>query len=498
MEEGRSSELIVKKLVEDVENTLMISCSQSPYVCDKSLKTLFDELRSPINEKYIKQLDIDEKTRYYFEVIAKFYGEHAELASQRLKAYTNLFSNLYFPLIFALIYYRAIFHPKMDTTVYFLNVFLTGANRLFWSDVESQHHHQPASRNYDLGNFPTDIHNQTSENGSISSKPTPTNNILTTSEDSVNIASVVKNTKKSEKKDESSSTSMIVIRNKRFDYQRIFYYMKHVLLSEDKIPCLDSGVVNSKSLLLPDNNGTGDTSSLATFPYLSYYSDIISSSGTNNGSSVTAATTSENFMISMNKENTMGIVFKYYFYYHKSLKFFDKFLNNLADRECRLNPLLLGSKEQLVTFFYDLFVKETNIMLQSIVDESSLLKYLAGLNFINIEKIGAKTKLKLQDGLYLLTRPGQPIYPSRKVRHEATSTLDKLFPKGRLARFYLGSWFRIFHQVTWPKSVFLYIYDTTVQCFKYPFTIVFGRSNPEPDTAEMMAQLEDEEYPIKF
>lgn len=58
MEESHSNELIVKKLVEDVENTLMASCTQSPYACDKSLKILFDELRSPINEKYISKLNL--------------------------------------------------------------------------------------------------------------------------------------------------------------------------------------------------------------------------------------------------------------------------------------------------------------------------------------------------------------------------------------------------------------------------------------------------------
>lgn len=253
----------------------------------------------------------------------------------------------------------------MDTPVYFLNVFLTGANRLFWSDVESQQQRQPASHNYNLGNFTSDMHSKTNENGPVNSSTGPANNIVMTSEDSVNMASLVKSNKKSEGKEDSASTNRVIFRNKRFDYQRIFYFMKHVLLSEDKIPCLDTGVVSSKSLLLPDNCGNS-TSSSATFPNLSYYSEVMPSSDTSNGSIGTAATSSENYMISMNKENTIAIVFKYYFYYHKSLKLFDKFLNNVADRECRLNPLLLPCRDHLVTFFYDLFVKETNIMLQSV------------------------------------------------------------------------------------------------------------------------------------
>lgn len=168
-------------------------------------------------------------------------------------------------------------------------------------------------------------------------------------------------------------------------------------------------------------------------------------------------------------QDIIALVMKYYFYYHKSLKLVNTFISNVL-------KTLQNTDEQSL---YEMFIRENIIMMESISDESTLLKLVTNLKHIDPEKIDSKSKVKFQDALYTLTRVGPPLHPTRAIRHESNETLDSLFPGGKLARFFLGATFRILHTWTWPKSFLQYILERMWSGITLPYRLFNRIFNPE-------------------
>lgn len=184
-------------------------------------------------------------------------------------------------------------------------------------------------------------------------------------------------------------------------------------------------------------------------------------------------------------EDLISLIFKYYFYYHKSLKLFNNYIQFITSHQKEEPDTIME------VFLYEIFIRETIIMLESINDEEILLKLIQNLKFLNMEVIDSNSKLKLQDILYILTRPGPPHYPTRSIRHESNETLDILFPKGKIARFFLGATFRIFHNLTWPTSMFLYFVEKIWGIITYPYHFFYKLFNPDLFSLDIEFDIED-------
>eukprot|EP01080_Neovahlkampfia_damariscottae_P006373 gene6373-10380_t len=208
------------------------------------------------------------------------------------------------------------------------------------------------------------------------------------------------------------------IENRTFNYREVYYYLKNCLLQNCKI--LEN---------FQDNKPSQD-------------------------------------LIHLKIQDLIAIVLKYYFYYHKSLKMMDHYVQKLTTFYCKEKE----EKEQLSFLIYDVFVRENHTILNSLQHEELILKILLNLQNLDMEKITSKSKIKLQDTIYSLTRPGPPVYPTRIVRKNATSTLDILFPGGKIARFLLSASFRIFHHFTWPKSALFWAAEKIWSTVTYPYS----------------------------
>jgi hypothetical protein len=181
-------------------------------------------------------------------------------------------------------------------------------------------------------------------------------------------------------------------------------------------------------------------------------------------------------------EDVIALVMKYYFYYHKSLKVVNAFIGKIKTVE--------------EVSLYEIFVRENIIMMESISDEEILIKLLTNLKHLNIEKLDNKTKVKFTDALYTLTRPGVPYHPSRNVRHEASQTLDALYPGGKLVRMVIGASFRILHTWTWPKSLLLYVLEKIWDAVSWPYRFFNRLFNP--DIFALDIEFDSDDIEVEF
>jgi hypothetical protein len=112
----------------------------------------------------------------------------------------------------------------------------------------------------------------------------------------------------------------------------------------------------------------------------------------------------------------------------------DSYVGKLVNFYCTKDE----EKSQLKDLIYDFFIREINGIFNSLQNEELICKILSNLQTLNIEEnLTSKSKVKLQDSIYSLTRPGisfffsskgPPLYPTRIVRKNASVTLDILFP----------------------------------------------------------------------
>jgi hypothetical protein len=104
----------------------------------------------------------------------------------------------------------------------------------------------------------------------------------------------------------------------------------------------------------------------------------------------------------------------------------------------------------------ELFVRESMLQLHDLRSEAAASRYLRGLSFTKSLSVSEATRVRLRNALYALTIPGDGPASSRALRQQARNTMDTLFPEGWLPRMLINAGFRVFHTLTWPKSVFLW------------------------------------------
>ena len=63
-------------------------------------------------------------------------------------------------------------------------------------------------------------------------------------------------------------------------------------------------------------------------------------------------------------------------------------------------------EEEIKKQLCDTFLRECMIMMESISDEDTLTKLITNLKHVKIESASSTMKIKFQDILYTLTRPG--------------------------------------------------------------------------------------------
>eukprot|EP01138_Halocafeteria_seosinensis_P009403 gb/GECG01009608.1/.p1 GENE.gb/GECG01009608.1/~~gb/GECG01009608.1/.p1 ORF type:complete len:826 (+),score=74.25 gb/GECG01009608.1/:1-2478(+) len=102
------------------------------------------------------------------------------------------------------------------------------------------------------------------------------------------------------------------------------------------------------------------------------------------------------------------------------------------------------------------FVHETSELLRMVQHENALLRILRGLRCLADPRLAAfldgRTAAKLQDEIYAFTSPGGPTFPTRAVRRTALETLDTVFPRGSGIRRAVSVLFRLVHPYYWPGS----------------------------------------------
>eukprot|EP00762_Andalucia_godoyi_P005971 ANDGO_00075.mRNA.1 hypothetical protein NAEGRDRAFT_80606 len=101
----------------------------------------------------------------------------------------------------------------------------------------------------------------------------------------------------------------------------------------------------------------------------------------------------------------------------------------------------------------ELFMRESLLQLHHIRNKNVLLRYLSGLAYTRKIPFLEETRVRLHKTLYSLRISGAGLCADVEVRRAAKSTMDALFPEGKLSRKILGAPFRIFYSATWPTSV---------------------------------------------
>lgn len=146
--------------------------------------------------------------------------------------------------------------------------------------------------------------------------------------------------------------------------------------------------------------------------------------------------------------------------------------------------------ERQVSEFVDIFVSENIIFLIGVKDENYKLKTLVNMkSYFSQDMLvfcSKNMKLQLQQILYSHTRPGNPFWPSRKIRHHAEGSLifflqnefliliifskkkdvlNTISPYSSLPRKILRMGFRMFYQFSWPISLTFWSIETIFSIF---------------------------------
>lgn len=95
-------------------------------------------LEQDVQQQQQQQAGANTNILYYYEFLSDYLYHHNEEALALLdKTCVPLFSNAHFPSIFALLFHRWLFQSK-NFSLSRYNLFLKGANRLFFRDVTNR------------------------------------------------------------------------------------------------------------------------------------------------------------------------------------------------------------------------------------------------------------------------------------------------------------------------------------------------------------------------
>jgi len=153
---------------------------------------------------------------------------------------------------------------------------------------------------------------------------------------------------------------------------------------------------------------------------------------------------------------------KFYFYYHQKevtpsllIDFLKRTQITLSENRDRLEMPKGHCKIQTL----NMFVNEVVRLLMAIHNESTIVLYLERCTLFSgpLTIPGTKTRIHLQSVLLDYTTPGTPYYPTRKIREQAQSTIDIVFPTGKITRLATNWMFRILSPVELAKSWWFWI-----------------------------------------
>ena len=100
----------------------------------------------------------------------------------------------------------------------------------------------------------------------------------------------------------------------------------------------------------------------------------------------------------------------------------DSYIQKLISFYCDIKNQ--EEKEKLSFLIYDFFVRENHSILSSLQHEELISKILINLKNLDMEKITSKSKIKLQDTIYSLTRPGKKFLKFIKFSLKRTTCLS--------------------------------------------------------------------------
>jgi len=145
-------EIFIDRLASSIHTTLETAASNhSSNERDTLLAELFSNIASELEDTVQEYLHSDlihtpyaknkinkisKKKERYFELLAEYYVEHPEEVERMHGSFVALWCNANFPIIYSALMYKWIFAHGMDQTKN-LNIFIKGANRLFWFDLET-------------------------------------------------------------------------------------------------------------------------------------------------------------------------------------------------------------------------------------------------------------------------------------------------------------------------------------------------------------------------
>lgn len=205
-------------------------------------------------------------------------------------------------------------------------------------------------------------------------------------------------------------------------------------------------------------------------------------------------------VIQTKKIDLISLIAKYYFYYeNRDSRYKLKPYIIQLSKKCAMDPsesLLfnemekknrkynsnsqidhfsnLSTLDEKLNFMFvlicDMFVNENIAFLSHVSDEEIILSLLTRFKLFSELEITSRTLVKLQAAIYAFTRPGTPYFPSRAVRHKATSTLDELFPSGKYARWWLSTSFRLLYY-GWPMSLLNWVKNKCCQILQTPVQV---------------------------
>lgn len=125
-------DLVVQKLVEDIEGNLQNAKEQSSLARKQVLTTLFQDLSNKIKKKYqstgtsiyILVIFKDQVGyNYYFEILADYYQKSPKEAERIQDMCIDLTTNHFYPSIFSLLFYKWVLHTNSPSC--FLKIHLS-------------------------------------------------------------------------------------------------------------------------------------------------------------------------------------------------------------------------------------------------------------------------------------------------------------------------------------------------------------------------------------
>jgi hypothetical protein len=137
-------QLFQRRLHNKIVETLIAGGKEEGSLRDEVLKNLFYELSFKVEEVVKDKLRKEDSTleipqRYYL-ILCSYYEQQPDKIEDLLQgAGAPLWGNIHFQVIFTGLVHRWLFLPlnDMPDTLKRLNVFIKGANKLFWLDLES-------------------------------------------------------------------------------------------------------------------------------------------------------------------------------------------------------------------------------------------------------------------------------------------------------------------------------------------------------------------------